>query len=503
MAIILSLLSLFTTEFINDDTFLSIKTFNTVNIIKRASQKIILSTKSNYNNLGQIKINFDKPNFSNQLFVFRLFQMPDKQAIYTATHRLSDIALLNKYPFGFPPIQNSKDQEYLIELSPAQDTETLRLNIKVEGKKPLLELQYPFSRNQLLKVQNAIQFMAGKVNQYLLSAYYRKSLLFYFSPLFFTFIYLFLRYFIPINVQRKLILKEIVEIIKPFFFILFLLSILFSLFLKTISDNLLIVIISLFTVLLIAYNYEYEKYFLYSLGHLLFCILLTSSNLNVQAENTAIFAYIYFSSGVLIGVLCMSQQARIIKNNISKKLQFIIEADTRISRLLVRVYDYMNTSPINTIKVGVTIFSVIVILIFILISYAKIMSFRDRQLKNPRITIMEPVLVYHSTKVVLYGKSFGEKKDERYRIMRNGKEIRTDYWDDSKIIFTIPLEWKPGEYSIWIERPIEWNTETIIEKTKPQTIKVLPVTGKITPDDDLYFKQMNTLRKETKEINGF
>ncbi|PIY69558.1 hypothetical protein COY90_00025, partial [Candidatus Roizmanbacteria bacterium CG_4_10_14_0_8_um_filter_39_9] len=75
--------------------------------------------------------------------------------------------------------------------------------------------------------------------------------------------------------------------------------------------------------------------------------------------------------------------------------------------------------------------------------------------------------------------------------------------EDHKIIFTVPLSWKPGPMNIWIEKPVEWNAETVIEKTKPISIKLLKVTGQFTPDDDLYFEQLKTWRKETREMNGY
>jgi hypothetical protein len=131
------------------------------------------------------------------------------------------------------------------------------------------------------------------------------------------------------------------------------------------------------------------------------------------------------------------------------------------------------------------------------------MSYRDRQLKNPRIAKIEPGLLYPATKVVLYGDSFGDNSNTNYALMRNGVPINVDYWEDHKIIFTVPLDWKSGDMRIWIQRPIEWNAETIIEKSKPFTIKLLKVTSGFTPDDDLYFEEMKNWRKETKEINGY
>jgi hypothetical protein len=131
------------------------------------------------------------------------------------------------------------------------------------------------------------------------------------------------------------------------------------------------------------------------------------------------------------------------------------------------------------------------------------MSYIDRQNKNPGTPHIEPSLVYPATKVFLYGDRFGDGANEKYALMKDGERVRTDYWEDHKIIFTVPLSWKTGLLNIWIEKPVEWNAETIIEKTKAVQVKLLKVTGRFTPDDYLYFEQKKKWRKETLESNGY
>jgi hypothetical protein len=116
---------------------------------------------------------------------------------------------------------------------------------------------------------------------------------------------------------------------------------------------------------------------------------------------------------------------------------------------------------------------------------------------------VEPTLVYPGTKVFLYGDRFGNNSNNKYALMKDGERVRVDYWEDHKIIFTVPLSWKSEPMNLWIEKPVEWNAETIIEKTKPVQIKLLKVTGKFTSDDELYFEQIKEWKRETKEMNGY
>lgn len=137
----------------------------------------------------------------------------------------------------------------------------------------------------------------------------------------------------------------------------------------------------------------------------------------------------------------------------------------------------------------------------------------DRKLLDPVIEKVEPSIVYPSTKVIVFGKGFNSRADNnKYLNMsvlrsqgssKEGNKITTDYWDDNKIIFTVPLHWKNGINHIWIDKPIIWDGKEDVAKSNVVSIKLIPISQTFTPDDDEYFKLLPSYDKETLKINGY
>jgi hypothetical protein len=132
---------------------------------------------------------------------------------------------------------------------------------------------------------------------------------------------------------------------------------------------------------------------------------------------------------------------------------------------------------------------------------------KDRKLLDPVIEKIEPSIVYPATKVIVFGKGFNSRavdKSLNKAILRSkGDKIATDYWDDNKIMFTVPLHWKSGLNHIWIDKPIIWDNKEDLAKSNVVSLKLIPVSQTFTPDDYEYFKQLKTLDKETLRINGY
>jgi hypothetical protein len=127
---------------------------------------------------------------------------------------------------------------------------------------------------------------------------------------------------------------------------------------------------------------------------------------------------------------------------------------------------------------------------------------RTRLSINPTIEAIEPKLVYKGINVVIYGNEFGWDQ-KKSRALIDGEVIGSASWSNTKIVFPVPLHWKAGNHTIWIEKKMEWDGEKIITKSKEFTIKVLPISQNFTEDDKLYFEQLKELRKETLELNGY
>ena len=144
----------------------------------------------------------------------------------------------------------------------------------------------------------------------------------------------------------------------------------------------------------------------------------------------------------------------------------------------------------------------------------KIRAENLRQLRfslDPKIDLIEPGIVYHSTKVVIYGTGFDPKADNASLLKLLAPNIRNfpvtpDFKSDTKIIFTIPLDWNTGQLYFWVETPITWQGKYIMAKSNVVSVKLIPrispYSPGFSPDDEAYFKQLETLREETLLLNG-
>lgn len=145
----------------------------------------------------------------------------------------------------------------------------------------------------------------------------------------------------------------------------------------------------------------------------------------------------------------------------------------------------------------------------------KIKTARLIKLRNsldPVIIKIEPGIVYQSSKIILFGKGFGSKVDNNYfrlMILMDKKlfTVNTDYFDDKKIIFTVPIDWNPQRLYYWIEKRIEWNNKIILTKSNVVSTELIPrinsYSPAFSPKDNEYFEQLKNLDKETLRLNGY
>lgn len=187
-----------------------------------------------------------------------------------------------------------------------------------------------------------------------------------------------------------------------------------------------------------------------------------------------------------------------IKNKLLEFKKYLVYIFTKKRSLLGYVIFYIKT---------IMVVIIFVIAIFLLkLAYDKFqVEYKkyQRLQRNPVINKIEPYYVYKSTKVLMRGKLFGLKNNEKQRLMSDVGEIEYQFWDDSKIVFVMPTEWSFGEHDIWIEKNIGWDGKRETAKSNVVKIKLLPITGRFTPDDEKYFEQLKSLDKETLEINGY
>jgi hypothetical protein len=469
-----------------------------------------------YPNLGSIIMHFERPATESGSFIFQLQEKNTQTIYYKGRYSLSDIYHLSTYPFGFKPIINSKNKTYII------DIQTSELSIKKGGI--VYELVYSFDREQILRGEYVFQFVRGKLFQYWNGLINSHNIIFFISPSLFYLLFSIIHFSLKENLKKIELFRQTIELLHPSFLVLFLYILYDILFIPKTNDFVVSAVCAMWILLIYSYRFSSQKSFILTLFFMSLCPLLLISNMQQVAEKTAVWAYVFMTVGAIhafAGTKKYGSKGIInLVEKIYKLSDYIVILDSQLMFRCKKIF-FKKQKPIPVKmnardfmlyilrKIKEYIFFMFYILIFTIIVlsfvtvYTKVMGMRDRELKNPIIKAIEPTLVYPATKVILFGNCFGSKIDGRYRLMRNGEELRVDYWEDHKIIFTIPLGWKTGFMNVWVERPVQWNGETIIEKTKEQQIKLLPVTSWSAPDDDLYFEQMKKWKKETREINGY
>ncbi|MFA5770200.1 MAG: hypothetical protein WC894_01735 [Patescibacteria group bacterium] len=148
----------------------------------------------------------------------------------------------------------------------------------------------------------------------------------------------------------------------------------------------------------------------------------------------------------------------------------------------------------------------LVIHTFIVISDGQIRAINHQLVllsRYPRIKNLKPKIVYYGSKVVLLGKGFGWGGEINTKFKNKEGNIDITLWNDTKVIFAIPLHWKEGDLDIWIQKPIEWDGKKIVIKSNLVKLHLISRDDGWGPEDDEYFEQLKHLDKETLELNGY
>jgi hypothetical protein len=116
---------------------------------------------------------------------------------------------------------------------------------------------------------------------------------------------------------------------------------------------------------------------------------------------------------------------------------------------------------------------------------------------------VEPTIVYRATKILIKGRNLGWSENGNVKLMNGNLEVVPDVWTDTRIIFTVPLQWKTGINNIRIEKKIFWDSKEITAVSKSIPIKLINAGSTFTPDDDAYFEQLKHVDPEVLKLNGY
>lgn len=164
--------------------------------------------------------------------------------------------------------------------------------------------------------------------------------------------------------------------------------------------------------------------------------------------------------------------------------------------------EFLNTLVLISLSI-LTVLFINLIVIYINKQVNIFTRWRSFTSSRPKIDKVEPKIVYYANKVVLTGNNFGWKGNISTEFYNQYGKIDIDLWTDSKVIFTVPLHWKIGIITLWVEKLIKWEGKDITAKSNMTNIKLISNIGPWDQEDDEYFNQLKNLNEETLKVNGY
>jgi hypothetical protein len=325
--------------------------------------KITGTFKSNFNNLGTVRLRFTTHYRLNEDWViFRIKNINDNNWYYEGKYKSDQFQPSQLFPFGFPPITNSAGNIYYFEVESNSGTPDNSVSINMQY--PIAEADYSFDKHHLLSfikrtsgssrqldgaaLKDFLIFIVLKTYSILFLNEYATTVILYLSPipiylfwykvlstqapkaidflsnnrnlvlatftLFLFRIFLFksnsdfMIFLIIVSWLMCLLIYRSFSISKPNSFIMRhrslslivpLLILIKALFIKSNPDFITIIIILLWLTSIIFYKIKNKINIYISLGFLITSAILYTSNITVIAEQTAAWVIVFFGFAVL------------------------------------------------------------------------------------------------------------------------------------------------------------------------------------------------------------
>lgn len=543
----------------NDD-FIKVSYHHSVDTIHANNRVIFGSFTAREKYLKSITLRFQN---KDQLYTNLGFKISTLDAIlnHEATISATQYNAAMLRTFDIPVVEYSKNRTFFFKIDLGNNNQGY-LPLIMSKKSPILISVYHYPKSVLFENKVLLfEIILKKLIHPLYDDLSSRVLIFYCLPIMMYILYIFLSPKLISPIKLIELNNALFSIFKPYLLFIFYFIFVDINFNRKYFAESMILYIFLWIEAVITYRYRPRNSLIVSLILLLISPFLLLANMSIIAEKASVWAYVFLTIGVCHSLfklkrnegfhldfiyvwlnfipvfitnfftLVMNLLKKILRTKfvyyylriISERIkhidttlitysrrivyflsQTIIDVDYIFIGYVKKMQEFALFSFKNFLKLFLLFLISFTVFLIGFDIYLRAIAYRDRLMKNPIVKLIEPTYVYPGTKIVIYGERFGDNSDSHYAVKYNGNKIRTDYWEDHKIILTVPLDWKkPEDLKIWIERPIEWNGAKIIERTKPVTVKLLEVSGKIQPEDDLYFKQISSWQDETKEINGY
>lgn len=477
--------------------------------------------------LSIITLRFNNKYRTTNSATFRIKQSGAKKWWHTAEISTAQFYAMPEYSFGFPTISKSNGKWYQFEI---------RLNsgaggINLGSEEPVFVSNYAYPKDLLSSDLGILtKFIVKKTLNYIDTPLTGKVILVYSLPLLLYVGYMLIVVHL-VSCHAKQHAYDFLRILsKPSIAVILIAFGIDIFIIRKFSDSIIIGGTALWIVAVISHQIPIYASFILGLLFLFFCPIMLWAHMEWIADKSAAWTYVMLAVGIAQSVINSSpliqkiMRFELVRIAIQLIRYFFLSYDRllawllrntkqRIIAFLTSFFEIFPTTFLGwIIFIAKSIFLTIsIVMVFVASLYIiKVMNdivitfnhTRTRLSINPTIEAIEPKLVYKGINVVIYGNEFGWDQKKSHALI-DGEVIGSASWSNTKIVFPVPLHWKTGYHTIWIEKKMEWDGEKIITKSKKFTIKVLPIGQNFTEDDKLYFEQLKELRKETLELNGY
>lgn len=162
--------------------------------------------------------------------------------------------------------------------------------------------------------------------------------------------------------------------------------------------------------------------------------------------------------------------------NIKNKIRFFIDTGRKEKRaILVYLTKKIAMAILYLIKLSMIIILVAGCSFWLIKRYYRYLSYRDNLRKQFIITNVKPKTSTQGDKVTINGYNFKFRWNPLFKVNSSAGEINDiNLWDETKIIFTVPLHVQPGELTVWLQRTAGEASESARLTSNQVKLKIEP-----------------------------
>ena len=263
-----------------------------------SGEKIAFEFKAIEDNLGIVAVRFATFNrINDDILAFRIKEKWDKDWYYENDYKTDQFQPNQLFPFGFPVIQSSKNKVYQLEIESTKGV--IGNAVSLTGLLPVFQAKYQFSKDKILSSrQEKLIFVKKKLLNLMSNREFSATSIIFFYPFFFYLLW----YFISKRYFKK------AHILVYFIFLGILLD---GTLISKINDQINLLFICLWILIIFLYKINYRYSVFASLSTLFICFFLFMFG-NFMAANK-ISNWIYFF--LIIAII------QLLFGNLSQKLK--------------------------------------------------------------------------------------------------------------------------------------------------------------------------------------